>query len=715
LRRFIFNFVNSKCLGCAPQRINYAKIAMLPSEPEIIELDTCILGGGFAGVYCGKELGRAARQGDGLRTALIAAENHMVFQPMLPEVASASLSPRHVVNPIRQICPGIDVFKGEVFEIHAKAKSLFLWAGDFTPKVKVNFRRLVVALGAVVNLSRVPGMTEHALLMQNVGDAMKLRSTVIARFEEANLVFDPILKRRLLTFVVVGGGYSGVETAGGLLDMMAEMNKFYVNVGPSDYSVLLVHSQDHLLPTLSRTLGDYAQNKLEKRGLQILLQERVKAVTAKSVVLQSGRVLETVTVVSTVGNAPHPLVLNLAAQLELKTDRGRLSPDATGAIPGHDWLWACGDCAAIPMPDGQPSPPTAQFAQRQGTLVGRNIVAQRRGRTSRNFAFKGLGELAAIGHRTAVGDVFGLKVSGFLAWWMWRTVYLSKLPGLQRKLRVAVDWTFDLFFSRDLNLLNPRFSKLLREIYLEKGDTLFFPGEPAFSLYFVKSGQISLRDGEQVVKVVKGGDYFGERALLEDRLWRFQAVADEATYLVGLGADEFQIIIAGSQDLQRLFTRSAQAYLASEDVERLKKEISPEIIESAVSKIMNTKVECLSAETSLKAAMALFKVKRHGSYPVLDDAGKLVGMLGRDALYDAWKTAKHGKDAKVGELRLSTLPTIPAETTTREALEILLRSGKNKLCVTDENKSLLGLLTLVDIVEASSNEAVAGIPEMDSQ
>lgn len=673
------------------------------ADPAIIELDTCILGGGFAGVYCGKELGRAALKGDRLRTALIAAENHMVFQPMLPEVASASLSPRHVVNPIRQICQGIDVFKGEVFAIDGSRRQLQLRAGDFTPKVEVNFRRLVVALGAVVDLSRVPGMTEHALLMQNVGDAMKLRSTVIARFEEANLVSDPAIKRRLLTFVVVGGGYSGVETAGGLLDMMEEMNRFYANIGPSDYGVMLIHSQDHLLPTLSRKLGIYAQDNLEKRGLQLYLNERVKAVTANTVILMSGRILESVTVVSTVGNGPHPLVLKLAEQLAIPTIKGRLQAEPTGQVPGHDWLWTCGDCSALPMPDGQPSPPTAQFAQRQGTLVGRNIVAQRRGRPLKPFRFRGLGELAAIGHRSAVGDVLGLKVSGFVAWWMWRTVYLGKLPGLQRKLRVALDWTFDLFFSRDLNLLNPRFSNPLREVYLEKGDVLFYPGEPAFSLYFVKTGRIALMDGEREIKSAASGDYFGERALLEDRIWRFKAIATEPTFLIGLGAVEFQAIIAGSRDLHRLFARSAHAYLATEDVNRIKESIAPQILERPLRETMNKDVDSLGADTSIEAAMALFKVKRHGSYPVLSPEGKLLGMLSRDALYDAWKSGAAQKTPNLSRLPLASLPTASPDRPTLEALEILLRSGKNKLCVTDETNTFLGLLTLVDLVEASAS------------
>ena len=313
---------------------------------QTLDLDVAILGGGFAGVYCGKSLLKSLGRSKRSSVGLISDENYMVFQPMLPEVASASISPRHVVNPIRHLCRGLKIYKAEVEEIDIEKKQLTLRPGPFSPVIFVRFKHLVVTLGAKVDLSRVPGMSEHSFLMQNVGDAMKLRAVVLSRFEEANLVMDDERRRRLLTFVVVGGGYSGVETAGQILDLFQGINKYYNNVGAEDFKVVLVHSRDHLLPTLSETLGKYAEKKLRQRGLEILLNKRVKAVTANQVLLNDGSEIESNTIVSTVGTCPHPLVTQLIEDTGVENVHGRIATTATMQVSGHDWLWAAGDCAA---------------------------------------------------------------------------------------------------------------------------------------------------------------------------------------------------------------------------------------------------------------------------------------------------------------------------------------------------------------------------------
>ncbi|MDX2111163.1 MAG: FAD-dependent oxidoreductase [Verrucomicrobiota bacterium] len=683
--------------------------SLMPGD-AIIELDVVILGGGFAGVYCARELAGRCRKDPSFRVGLISAENYMVFQPMLAEVAAASLSPRHVVNPIRMLCRGIRVMKGTVHKIDPEARIVYVEAGDFTPSVLVRYKQLVVCLGAKVDLSRVPGMPEHALLMQNVGDAMKLRSTVISRFEEANLATDPVLKRRLLSFIVVGGGYSGVETAGELHDLMVDMGKFYENIAPNEFQVTLVHSQEHLLPTLNTKLGNYAREKLEARGLKIILNRRAKAVTAHSLLLDDGTLLEATTVISTIGNSPHPTVIRLAEHLALKTEKGRIITDATMHVPGHLWLWAAGDCAAIPLGSSEAGycPATAQFAMRQGAVLARNILAERDGGIACRFTFTGLGEMAAIGHRTAVAQILGITFSGFFAWFLWRTVYLSKLPGFQRKLHVMVDWTFDLIFPRDINLLNPQYTRKLREMHLEPGDILFNPGEPAFSLYFVKEGLIEIRDGTNVVKTIFAGDYFGERALLEDGIWRYQAVACQASSLIALGAPEFKALVEGSSALKRLFTRSAQAYLSTQDVQALKNQLSAHTLSKCAAQLMNSNLDVLTPDSTLRSALSLFKAKRHGSYPLVDSCGKLLGMIKRDDLFDYLKShpASDSKTVMVLPHELS-LPMTGTGTGCAEIVEIFLRSGRNKLLIVNREQQLLGILTLLDLAEDSSRVDVA--------
>ena len=485
----------------------------------------------------------------------------MVFQPMLPEVVGGSLSPRHVVNPIRQLCDDADVLKGDVRSVDLHERTLQLDGGYFSPCVTIRFDHLVFATGSVVDLSRIPGMAEHAFLMRNAGDAMKLRAAIIARMEEANLLHDAAARRTLLSFVVVGGGHSGVETAGQMIDLIRGVCRFYDLVRPEEPCVTLIHSRERLLPTLDAELSAYTRRKMERNGVKVILNRKVRATTARSVLLDDGTRLEAVTVVCTVGNAPHPLVTGLARHGGLPVESGKIVVSASGKVMGGDRLWAAGDCALFPKANGGFCPETAQFAMRQGAHVAENIAASFIGHPLEAFTFTWQGELAVIGHRSAVASVMGVNFSGFIAWFFWRTLYLLKLPGLDRKLRVVAEWTMDLFFPRDINLLTPRYSSPLEEMHLEPGDPLFHAGEPAFSFYAVKSGRVDIVDREgQVVKSACRGDHFGERALLEDRVWHFDAIAREATELVAIEARTFDKMVGCMEVLERLFTRSAKQY-----------------------------------------------------------------------------------------------------------------------------------------------------------
>lgn len=675
-------------------------------KEKTLDLEIAILGGGFAGVYCGKSLVKRLGADSKAKTGLISDENYMVFQPMLPEVASASISPRHVVNPIRHLCRGLSIYKADVEKIDVKNKQLTVSPGPYSPKLLIRFKHLVVALGAKVDLSRVPGMPEHAYLMQNVGDAMKLRATVIARFEEANLVTDPEKRQRLLTFVVVGGGYSGVETAGQILDLFQAINPYYRNVGPEDFHVHLVHSRDHLLPTLSLKLGKYAENILRERGLKIHLNHRVKSLTANRVFLDDGSTIESNTVVSTVGNAPHPLIGTLAEEAGIETERGRLKTRETMQVPGYDWLWATGDCAAVPLPGGGSCPPTAQFAMRQGTLLGKNLSAFLRAESLKPFTFTGFGELAAIGHHRAVAEVFGFKFSGFIAWWMWRTIYLSKLPGMDRKLRVLIDWTLDFFFPRDINLLSPRYSRTLQEAYLEKGDILFHTGEPAFSFYIVKDGCIRITDKEgELIKTVSAGDFFGERALLSDQKWHFDATAAEDTTLVGLGSQEFKAILENSRIMRKMLQRSARQYRSSGEIDEMLSTIPENVLGETAKTHMSAEVIQIPDNEPVRETLRRLNNDRHSFYPVIDaNSGQYVGVLPRDVFYDFIQMEGLKGDTAIADLDLVHLPRIEPDTSIKESMEAMVRGGSNKILIVDGNNVPVGILSIRDILEAAIRE-----------
>ncbi|RME73526.1 MAG: CBS domain-containing protein, partial [Verrucomicrobia bacterium] len=662
-----------------------------------------ILGGGFAGVYAAQELGRRLGRTRGRSVALISEENYMVFQPMLAEVAGASVSPRHVVNPLRLLCRHVTIFKGRVETVDWAARSVRFLAGPNAGAVTLGFRHLVVALGAVVDLSRIPGMAEHAFLMRNVGDAMLLRSTLLGRLEEANVATDPEVRQRLLTFVVVGGGYSGVETAGQILDMLHGILRYYPDLAVENPRVVLVHSGERLLPTLSPSLSEYTARLMRSRGLELHLARRVSAVSATRVVLDDGTALSTATVVSTIGNAPHPVVQKLINEASLPTERGRIITGPSLRVEGVRELWAAGDCAAVPHVDGGWCPQTAQFAYRQGRLLGRNLAAVLEGKPPRDFTFRGLGELATIGHRAAVAQILGLKFSGFIAWWMWRTIYLMKLPRIDRKLRVLIDWTLDLFFPRDINMLSPRYSQQVKEMHLEAGDVLFRAGEPAFSLYVVRSGRIDLSDEHGVVSSHRAGDYFGERALLSDRVWRFTATAAEPTALVAIPGSVFRQIVGSGGSLGRLFRKSATRYQSRSVIDAIAARLPAEILDAPISDLVSRDLVVFRRDQPIAEILPTLRARPHSSYPVVDADGRYRGLIRRDDLYDFLKQADARRESPIEAAGLTQVPTVPPTATVREVIERLIRSGSNKIAVFEPDSGrLCGLVTTMDLVSAAT-------------
>lgn len=671
--------------------------------PHRIRLKVAILGGGFAGVYCGQKIGRELQKAgiDRKEAAIVSEQNYMVFQPMLAEVAGASIQPRHVVNPIRQLCRGLRVFRGRVVSINLESREVLIDTGNFSAGIILEYEHIVLSLGAEIDLSRVPGMPEHALLMQNVGDAMILRATIIKRIEEANAEYREEVRRRLLTFVVVGGGYSGVETAGEMLDMLREVARFYSNVSEEEVKVVLVHSRERILQTLTDSLGDYAGRKLVERGLQLCLNERVRAVTATKVYLQSGGEIETATVVSTVGTAPNQVIRQLCDHQEVEHERYRILTDEFLRVGGHENVWSAGDCAAVPLADGggDSCPQTAQFAMRQGASLAKNIGHTIRSEPLKPFLFKGLGELASIGHQTAVANIMGLQFSGFIAWFLWRSIYLSKLPGFDRKLRVVIDWTLDLFFPRDINLLNPRYTKLFQQVHLEPDDKLFNRGEPAFSLYVVQNGRIDLRDESgTVVRSIEEGDFFGERALVHGGGYLYDAVANGRTELVSLSGEVVLPFFQSSRRFRRVLAKTTAQVSAEGEIEAIIEKLHPTTLESPVTEVMRTDVATLRGEQTIRDALSLFRERRYSIYPLVDEEGKLTGVLSREDFFDFIKRGDVEDGTLLKEIDSMSLPSCHGEATVQESLERMVRYGRYKCLVVDVENRLRGIVTVMDLL-----------------
>ena len=662
------------------------------------KFDILIVGGGFAGVYCARALQKKCRKKN-LSIGIISSENYMVFQPMLPEVVGGSLAPRHVINPIRLLCRQTQVYRGHVTSIDHEQKTLILNAGPFTGDYVFAFDKLVLALGSVTDLSRIPGMAEHAFLLRNTGDAMKLRAAIISRLEEANIEERKTRRQELLRFVIVGGGYSGVETAGQIIDLLHSITPYYKNVEPDDFHVSLVHSREHLLNTLHEKLGRYVESKLRKRGVHLWLNARVQSVTAHRVTLSNKEVLEATTVVSTVGNAPNPLITQLIDDLGLENKWGKILAEPTFKVKGADWLWVAGDCAAIPMINDEFAPPNAQFALRQGLRLGKNILAEYEGRALKVFDFTGLGELATVGHRQAVATIKGIKFSGFFAWFMWRSIYLSKLPGFERKLRVAAEWTVELIFPRDITLLTPQYSSPLQATYINKGEFLFHSGEPAFSFYMIKSGQINIIDDEgEVIRSLGPGQHFGERALMDDHIWRFNAVAKDDAVLVSLGSKVFDTLIYASGAIGKLLQSSARTYKSEESIDEITGNIPPAIRGKKATELMRHSVSALRDTMTIREALDYMQQYRHSTYPVLTIGGKILGAIRRGDMLEWIKTNPIEEASLLTEIPYSPHLIIPPHFESEEVLEKLIRESATKAFIADKDEVLQGIITLVDLI-----------------
>jgi NADH:quinone reductase (non-electrogenic) len=406
-----------------------------------------IVGGGFGGLHAALELERTVAENSSFQVTLINRENFFLFTPMLHEVAASDLDLSNIVNPARKLLKRVNFFEGEVRSIDLEAKTIEVAHGSSRHTHELEFDQLILSLGCTNHFFGLPGVGQHAITMKSLADAVTLRNRLIAMLEEADTECAVDLRERLLTFVVAGAGFAGVETAGSINDFLRSSVRFYPNLRVSDIRLILVHPGDVILPELQQRLGIYAQEKLTQRGVEIRPRTRVAAYDGSVVTLGDGQQIEANTLIWTAGTMPHVLLETLPCIKE----KGRLKVDETLAVPDWPGIWALGDCALVPdKSTGGYCPPTAQHALRQGKVVAQNVIAYANGQPLKTFSFKTIGQLAAIGHHAGVATIFGFNFSGFIAWWMWRTIYLSKLPRLEKKVRVALDWTLDVLFSKDL-------------------------------------------------------------------------------------------------------------------------------------------------------------------------------------------------------------------------------------------------------------------------
>jgi NADH:ubiquinone reductase (H+-translocating) len=406
-----------------------------------------ILGGGFAGLTVAMELERKLARDPSIEITLINRENFFLFTPMLHEVAASDLDLTTIVNPVRKMLRHVNFLAGEVDQIDLEQKRVVVSHGFDHHPHSLEFDFLVFGLGAITNTYGLPGVREHALTMRSLGDAMQLRNHVIAHLEEADSDCCDKKIESLLTFAVAGGGFAGVETVAAINDFVRRALSSYPHISEDMVRVILIHAGPVILPELGTSLGVYAEKILARRKVEIRLNTKIEGFSDGAVRLTDGTMIPTHTLVWTAGTSPNPLLEAIPSAKE----GGRLLVTEFLELQGWLGVWALGDCSAIPdRRTGKFHPPTAQHALRQGKIAAHNIIASIRGTEKKRFDFSTIAQLATIGRRTGVANILGFNFSGFIAWWLWRTIYLFKLPRFEKKLRVALDWTLDLIFSKDL-------------------------------------------------------------------------------------------------------------------------------------------------------------------------------------------------------------------------------------------------------------------------
>ncbi len=421
-----------------------------------------VLGGGFAGVECTRQLEGRLRDEAGVEIVLVSEDNFLLFTPMLPQVASGMIETRHIVMPIRTITQKAVFYEGRVKNIDPYGKIVNLWGSGDRRGVSIHYDYLVVALGSETNFFGMSDLEKNAYQMKTLNDAVLVRNRVIDMLEQAENETDPILKKSLLTFVVVGGGFAGVETAGELMGLLVDVTRHYRNISAKDIRVVILEALPAILPGFSESLAAFAQDKLTEQGIEIRLRTAVTSFDGEEVVVKGldpvgdgaaggpAESIRTRTVIWTAGVTP----VNTIKRSLFKTEKGKIIVDDSLEARDFPGVFAIGDCALFLDPESRrPFPPTAQIAEAQAKVAAYNLQALLENRSKKRFEYKSRGQMAIIGKRTGIALFLGMNIHGLLAWILWRNVYLSKIPTWDKRFRVFLDWTADVLFGRDISRL----------------------------------------------------------------------------------------------------------------------------------------------------------------------------------------------------------------------------------------------------------------------
>jgi NADH dehydrogenase len=422
-----------------------------------------VLGGGFAGIECTRKLESYFQNDSDIELILISEDNFLLFTPMLPQVASGMIETNHVIMPIRTICKKTTFYEGRIKNIDPYGKVVSLWGTREKKGIAIGYDFLVVALGSETNFFGLKDVERYAYTMKTLNDAALLRNRIIDMLEQAENETDPILKKSLLTFVVVGGGFAGIETAGELMDLLLDVEKYYPHISKEDIRVVVLEALSGILPGFNEKLIKFTHKNMTEKGIEIKVKTIVmgfdggqvsvkKATVGKEGEKEDSQIdkIATKTLIWTAGVTP----VNTIKRSMFKTDRGKIIVNDFLEAVDFPGVFAVGDCALfLDKEIKKPFPPTAQIAEAQAKIAAYNLHSLIKNKEKKVFEYRSKGQMAIIGKRTGIATIFGLNIAGFWAWLLWRDVYLSKIPTLVKRIRVLIDWTLDLFFDRDISRL----------------------------------------------------------------------------------------------------------------------------------------------------------------------------------------------------------------------------------------------------------------------
>lgn len=676
-----------------------------------------ILGGGFAGVKCARTLRKLLPRQD-YEIIVFNRENHMVFHPLLAEVASAAVQPKDVGAPLRQLLQHVQCRTEDVLNIDLEKGVVEYEAHDGSRR-QMSYDQLVLCCGSSPNLGLIPGMDDHAFGLKTIGDGLAIQAHVMQMMEKAEVCDDPERRRWYLSFIVVGGGFSGVEVAGEINDLVRKSRKFFSNISEGDISVSIIHAGDSILPEVNPSLREFAQKKMEQTGVRMCLKSAASRATSEGVTINGGILVRGGTIVCTIGNTTQAII----ARLNVKKERGRLVTEPDMSVPGHKNVWAIGDCAAIiNAEDGKLSPPVAQFAERQGTQVAHNIVHRLRNEPTKPFTYKMLGQMCSIGGHSAVAEMMGMRISGFLAWFIWRGVYLMKLPSIAQQIKVGIEWGFDLIFPRTLAHLRADQTRRIGRAFYGAGDFIFKQGDVATDFYVIEHGEVEVlkdEDGKhELIAILGPGDFFGEAALMDSRPRNATVRARTDVEVTLMGRNVFTQI---SDALGPLRDAVAGAIKRRTNVLKNMEEFRHIMDMIPLKTVMDALPGApLHIDSSVEEAISRINKHKLDFCCVCDQQGHLLGLVTRSDLLRAIDLTavapeKAQSQIKIKDIMMKDPIAIPMDESTTVAMLTMREHGLKRLPVFESNESriLRGYVRIeciMDHVVSRMNEAEQLVP-----